>query len=87
MNTEVIGASFDTVAENAAFAQQQNFPFPLLCDTTRAVGLAYGACDDAKAGYAKRVSCLIDPQGKIAKVYQTVNPRSHPAEVLADIIA
>lgn len=85
LNVEVVGASFDTVAENAAFAQHQNFPFPLLCDTTRTVGLAYGACDDAKAGYAKRISYLIDPQGKIAKVYETVNPRSHPAEVLADL--
>lgn len=79
--------SFDTVAENAAFAKKFSFPFPLLCDTTRAVGLAYGACDDAKAGYARRISYLIDERGKILQAYDTVNPRSHPAEVLADLIA
>jgi len=79
--------SFDTVAENAAFAQKFSFPFLLLCDTTRAVGLAYGACDDAKAGYAKRISYLIDEQGKIIKAYDAVTRRSHPAEVLADLMA
>ncbi len=75
------------MAENAAFAQKFSFPFPLLCDTTRAVGLAYGACDDAKAGYARRISYLIDEQGKILKAYDAVSPRSHPAEVLADLLA
>lgn len=79
--------SFDPVAENAAFAQKFGFPFPLLCDTTRALGLAYGACDNAQAGYARRVSYLIDEQGKILQAYDAVNPRSHPAEVLADLTA
>jgi thioredoxin-dependent peroxiredoxin len=83
---EVLGVSFDTVSENAAFAQKFNFPFPLLCDTSRTVGLAYGACDDAKAGYARRISYLIDEHGKILKVYEAVSPRSHPAEVLADLM-
>lgn len=79
--------SFDPVEENAAFAQKFSFPFPLLCDTTRAVGLAYGACDNAKAGYARRISYLIDEHGKILKAYDGVNPRSHTAEVLADLEA
>ena len=82
-----MGVSFDTVADNAAFAQKFNFPFPLLCDTTRTLGLAYGACDDAKASYAKRISYLIDEEGKVCKVYDAVNPRSHPAEVLADLVS
>jgi peroxiredoxin Q/BCP len=84
---EVLGVSFDPVEENAAFAQKFSFPFPLLCDTTRAVGLAYGACDNAKAGYARRISYLIDEHGKILKAYDGVNPRSHTAEVLADLEA
>jgi peroxiredoxin Q/BCP len=73
------------VAENAAFAQKYSFPFLLLCDTDRAIGLAYGACDNAKAGFAKRISYLIDEQGNILKAYESVNPRSHPVEVLADL--
>lgn len=79
--------SFDTVADNAAFAQKFNFPFPLLCDTSRTIGLAYGACTDAKAGYAKRISYLLDENGTVLKVYDAVNPRSHPAEVLADLLS
>lgn len=82
---EILGVSFDSVAENAAFAKKFNFPFLLLCDTDRAIGLAYGACDDAKAGYARRISYLIDENGKIQKAYDSVSPRSHPAEVLADL--
>ena len=73
------------MAENAAFAQKFTFPFPLLCDTSRTIGLAYGACDNVKAGNAKRISYLIDEQGKILRAYDSVSPRNHPAEVLADL--
>ena len=79
--------SFDSVEDNAAFAQKFNFPYLLLCDTTRSMGLAYGACDDANAGYANRISYLIDEAGKIQKAYDSVTPRSHPAEVLADLVS
>ncbi len=80
----ILGASFDDVAANAAFAAKFSFSFPLLCDTDRKLGLAYGACDDAKAGYAKRISYLIDEQGKILKAYSKVQPADHPDEVLRD---
>jgi peroxiredoxin Q/BCP len=60
--------------------------FPLLSDLDHSVALAYGACDDAKAKWPKRVSFLIDEQGRIARVYDKVNPREHPAAVLAEII-
>ena len=80
----ILGVSFDSVEANAAFAKKFDYPFKLLCDTDRTLGLAYGACADAKAGYAKRMSYLIDEQGKIVKVYPKVNPGDHPKQVLAD---
>ena len=46
--------------------------------------MAYGACDDPKAGTAKRISYLIGPDGTIKKAYPKVNPAEHPDEVLAD---
>jgi peroxiredoxin len=46
--------------------------------------MAYGACDDVKAGYAKRISYLIDEQGKILEAYSKVQPADHPQEVLQD---
>lgn len=73
------------MADNAAFASKFAFDFPLLCDTTRAVGLAYGACDDPSAGYARRISFLIGPDGVVRKTYPKVNAAAQPEEVLADV--
>jgi len=78
--------SFDSVEDNAAFAEKFEFPFALLCDTQRVAGMAYGACDNPNAGTASRISYLIDEQGRIAKVYAKVSAREHPAQVLADIL-
>ena len=80
----VLGVSFDDVVANAAFAMKNRFPFKLLCDTDRKIGLAYGACSDARAGYPMRISYLIDAEGKIAVVYPKVNPADHATQVLAD---
>lgn len=80
----VLGVSFDGVEANAAFAKKFDFPYKLLCDSDRKLGLAYGACADAKAGYANRISYLIDEQGKIKVAYPKVNPSEHPKQVLAD---
>ncbi len=82
---QVLGISFDTVAENAAFAKRFGFNFPSLSDTTRAVGLAYGACDDAKAERAKRITYLIGPDGRVRKAYPKVNAAAHPEEILKDL--
>ena len=82
----MLGVSFDGVEANAAFAKKNAFEFPLLSDVDRTVALAYGACRDAKARWPNRVSFLIDEQGKIARAYDRVDPRDHPASILADII-
>lgn len=81
----MLGISFDTVEDNAAFARKFEFDFPCLCDTSRKVGLAYGACDDVKARSAKRISYLIGPDGKIRKAYAKVNAAAHAEEVLTDL--
>ncbi len=56
---KVIGVSFDSPADNAAFAKKFNFPFPLISDTGRKLGMAYGACDSAKDEYARRIAYVI----------------------------
>jgi peroxiredoxin Q/BCP len=81
----VLGISFDTVPDNAAFAQRLGYSFPLLSDTDRAVGLAYGAADSASAQYAKRISYLIGPDGTVRRVYPKVNAATHPEEILKDL--
>ena len=79
---QILGVSFDTVEENAAFAKKFRFTFPLLCDTSRQIGVAYGACDSPDAGYANRITYVIDPEGKIDQVYGKVNAARHPEELL-----
>ena len=81
---QILGISFDDQEANARFAKKFNYNFPLLCDTDRKIGLAYGACDDPKAGSARRISYLIGPDGRVEKAYATVKPAEHPAQVLQD---
>ncbi len=83
---QIVGVSFDPIERNAAFVAKHGFKFPLLSDADRKVALAYGACTDAKAQYAERMSFLIDEDGKIARTYDRVDPRDHPAKVLAEIL-
>ena len=83
-----MGASFDTPAENKAFAAAQEFPYRLLSDTDQAVGRAYGvtrAGDDQYSQFARRLSFLIDPEGVIRRVYTVADVAGHADEVLADI--
>ncbi len=82
---QVLGVSFDTPTENKKFKDKFAFPFPLLCDTERALGIAYGACDDATATHPERVSVVVGKDGKVAKVYDKVDARAHPEQVLADL--
>lgn len=81
----MLGISFDDQKANAAFERKFGFGFPLLCDTTRTVGMAYGAADDATARSAKRISYLIGKDGRIRKAYPKVNAAAHPEEVLKDV--
>ena len=81
----IVGASFDTPVENRAFRDKFDFPFDLISDVDRSVGLAYGAAEDAEAQYAARISYLIGPDGRIVKTYAKVVPAEHAEEVLGDL--
>jgi thioredoxin-dependent peroxiredoxin len=78
--------SFDGAEANAAFAKKYDFPYALLCDTGRAIGVAYGAADSPQAPMAKRISYVIGRDGKIAAAWPKVKPSEHPAEVLATLL-
>jgi peroxiredoxin Q/BCP len=84
-NVQILGVSFDTVEDNAAFAKKINFPFQLLCDTDREIGMKYGACDSPGAEYAKRITYVITAEGTISKVYPKVSASTHPAELLESL--
>ena len=87
-NCTVLGASFDTVADNAAFAEHQQFGFSLLSDVDRVVGEQYDVVRPVGHRYQEfpeRVSFLIDPTGVITVVYEVADVELHAAEVLADL--
>ena len=81
----MLGVSFDAPVENKAFREKFDFPFPLLCDTSRELGMAYGACDRADAAHARRITVVVDPGGDVARIYSAVDPKGHPEQVLADL--
>jgi peroxiredoxin Q/BCP len=83
LGATVLGVSFDTPAENRAFAEKFGFPYLLLCDTGRELGMAYGACDSRDAKHAKRISYLIDENGIIVHAMPQVDPATHAGEMLA----
>lgn len=86
MSVQVLGISVDETASHAAFAQKYRLPFPLLADRGGAVAKRYGALSDwGVISYARRYTFVVDPQGKIAKVYLKVNTDTHSTEVIADL--
>jgi peroxiredoxin Q/BCP len=86
----VLGISVDTVASHKKFAGKYKLPFTLLADEKKEVVEKYGVWQE-KSMYGRkymgtvRTSFLIDPSGKIAKIYEKVKPELHAAEVLADL--
>lgn len=79
----VLGVSNDNRESHERFAREQNLPFYLLVDEDGVWGRAFGV--GSKAGFYDRVSFLIGPDGKVAKLYPKVDPALHAGEVLADV--
>jgi len=80
----VLGVSPDSVASHVKFREKYQLPFPLLADEDHSVLEAYGAWGMRKARMGVlRTTFLIAPDGKIAHVFENVNPRGHSMEILA----
>ncbi len=88
----VLGVSTDPVKSHAKFSTKYALPFTLLADEEKLVVAKYGVWGGKKfmgREYmgTNRMSFLIDPKGKIAKVYDKVRPADHAEEVLEDVRA
>jgi len=70
----------------AGFAAKYRLPFPLLSDKGGTVAARYGSLLDLGVlKLARRNTFLIDPRGRIAKLYLAVNPSRNPREVMEDL--
>jgi peroxiredoxin Q/BCP len=81
-NVVVIGASGDDMKLQQKFIDEHSLPFPLLCDTELKLIKALGILSSPTGKTPKRVTFVVDKDGKIAKIYDKVAPATHPKEVL-----
>jgi thioredoxin-dependent peroxiredoxin len=81
----VVGVSIDDCPAQQAFAQKYGLPFPLVSDTSRAVSSLYGVL--GPRGSARRVTFLIDPQGKVVEVVDTRSPEEHVAHARSRFVS
>ncbi|MFN5857012.1 MAG: peroxiredoxin [Pseudanabaenaceae cyanobacterium] len=81
-NVVILGVSADDTASHQAFTTKFNLNFPLLADPNRELITAF---DVDGGGYAKRVTYVISPEGKIIYVDSAVNTTTHASDILAKL--
>jgi peroxiredoxin Q/BCP len=90
LDMPIFGISTDSVKSHGKFVAKYDLPFTLLADEDKEVVNLYGVWGPKKFRGKEyegtnRMSFLIDPEGKIAKIYEKVKPAEHPEEVLNDV--
>jgi peroxiredoxin Q/BCP len=92
LGAEVAGVSRDSIKSHCAFRDKIGITFPLLSDPDLAIHRAYGAWG-TKTMYGKKVdgtirsTFLIDPEGKIARVWGSVKVDGHAGKVVDSVQA
>jgi peroxiredoxin Q/BCP len=84
----VLGVSVDGIESHKRFCTKENLNFRLLADTAKKVTRAYGSLNNfLLVKMAARHTFIIDPEGRIARVFTDVKPSSHSQEVLSALDA
>jgi peroxiredoxin Q/BCP len=84
INAVILGTSIDTADSHKEFCAKEGLSFKLLSDPDAKVSDMYGSVMDYKGSkLSARNTFIIDPKGKIARVFIKVNPQVHSEEVLA----
>ena len=78
---QIFGVSLDNEADNRAFAEKFSFPYPLLCDVSREIALAYHAIKNSQDQYAARISYVIGENGKILESIENVDTSNHSRDL------
>ncbi|MGB8691941.1 MAG: peroxiredoxin [Steroidobacteraceae bacterium] len=85
LGVQVLGISVQDVASKKQFASKYSLPFSVLADGDKSVARAYGVL--GMLGFARRETFVIDPQGRIARHYASVDPKQHSRQLLIDLQA
>ena len=85
LGVQVLGISVQDVASKKQFASKHSLPFSVLADGNKSVAKAYGVL--SILGYSRRETFVIDPQGRIARHYPSVDPKQHSRQLLIDLQA
>lgn len=85
LQVKVLGISTDSVESHKSFEEKFQLPFTLLSDTEHEVTSVYGTEGLGPDGLTGRSSFLVNPEGRIVKVYEKVEPKIHAEEVLSDL--
>lgn len=78
----VLGVSMDDEASHKLFKEKYGLPFTLVADPDGAITNAY---DVSGGGYSKRVTYIINGDGVIDKVFESVKTDTHAADILAQL--
>jgi peroxiredoxin Q/BCP len=82
----ILGVSVDSVDSHKKFCAREGLNFKLLADSDGKVSHAYGSLTNlGVVKFAARHTFLIDPSGRVAKAYTSVDPARHSEEVLATL--
>jgi thioredoxin-dependent peroxiredoxin len=82
----VLGCSVDSADEHKQFISKNSLQFPLLVDSDKKIAKAYGAANGIPIlGLDRRITYIIDENGKILKVYPSVDPSAHATQILSDL--
>jgi peroxiredoxin Q/BCP len=82
-NAVIVGISVDDANSHKQFCVKEGLSFKLLADTKHDVSEKYGTLSHMIFTHAARNTFLISPDGKVARVFDDVNPSQHSAQVLA----
>jgi peroxiredoxin Q/BCP len=80
---QVYGVSLDSPESHREFREKYNLNFPLLTDEGGRASEALGVLREHRKS-TNRVTFLLDPEGRISKVYPEVSPETHADEILED---
>ena len=78
----LLGASADGDELQNKFIKENKLPYALLCDTDMKLISELGIKSNPTAKTPKRITFVVDKEGKIAKIYEKVDVTKHPEEVL-----